>query len=235
MIDSHCHLDSFKNLEVLIGKWKKSKVLEAIITCGYSKESSMTCLGIAKKHEHFVFPVVGISPQIAMKMKDENFDIKIGNAVGIGEIGLDYHWAKTNEERNRQIKCFIHFLKIAEEIDLPVFIHSRKSVKEVLDILSNYNLKVIMHCFSGTFEEGKIAIERNYLISYPPVESKNRRKIAEHWGLENFVVESDAPYIGKEPTDVIKSVEILSKYSKEKIEKVDFLTSSNIKRILKIG
>jgi TatD DNase family protein len=230
MIDSHCHLDSFKNLENLIKKWT---ILEAIVTCGYSKESSRANLEIAKKYEGFVFPIVGISPQIAMKMKDENFDINIENAVGIGEIGLDYHWAKTKEEREMQIKCFIHFLKIAEEIDLPVFIHSRNSMKEVLDILSNYKIKVIMHCFSGNFDEGKIAIDRGYLLSFPPIESKERKKVAS-LGLEHFVVESDAPYIGKEPTDTFKSAELLSRYSKENFDKIDRVTSLNIKKILNI-
>lgn len=227
-IDSHCHLESYRNLPEIIQKSKST--LEAIISCGHSIESSRQNLEIAHKYEGFVYPVVGVGPQSAMKMRQKDWSIEIpDSAVAVGEIGLDYHWAKNPDEKQLQKECFLHFLKMAAQTDLPVVIHSRDSQKEVIDILEEEKPKtVIWHCFSGTVKDAEWAIHQGYYISFIPIPSRTRSEVAK---LPNIkpLIETDAPYIGKFPWDVINSAEIIADARKEKLEKIEKETRENAK------
>ena len=229
-IDSHCHLESYKNLDEVIQKSKLS--LEAIISCGHSIESSMKNIEIAKAYEDFVYPVVGVGPQAAMKMAARNWKIEIpGSAVAVGEIGLDYHWAKTNEERQLQKECFSYFMDIAIQVDLPIVIHSRDSQSDVIKMLEEKkpdSSKVIWHCFSGTVGEAEYAVSKGNFISFIPLPSRTRKEIANLPGIR-ALTETDAPYIGKFPTDVVKSAEIIADARKEKLEKIEEETKRNAK------
>ena len=232
-IDSHCHLEAYKNLEEVIKSSKQS--LEAIISCGHSVESSRQNLEIAKRYEGFVHPVVGVGPQSAMHMKSKSWEIEIPEAaVAIGEIGLDYHWAKTSEEKELQKECFIYFLDIAAQSGLPVVIHSRNSQQDVIGILEEKRVNtVIWHCFSGSVEEAKWAIDKGHYISFVPISSKARTEIATIPGIK-LLTETDAPYIGKLPTDVVKSAEIIAEARKEKLEKIEKETEENAKNAFRL-
>ena len=82
-IDSHCHLEAYKNLDEIIKQSRQQ--LEAIISCGHSVESSKQNTEIAKKYQGFVYPVMGVGPQTAMKMKSKNWQLKItDSAVAVG-------------------------------------------------------------------------------------------------------------------------------------------------------
>lgn len=232
LIDSHCHLDAFRNYKEII-KISKDK-LEALITCGYSRESNDIAVKISKEYEGYVFPIVGIAPQTAMKMKGREWEIKIPEeAIAIGEIGLDFHWAKTSEEKYLQRECFNYFLKIAEETDMPVVIHSREAYDEVINILSEYKIRnIIFHCFTGEIRHAMIAREKGWILSFPPIPSKNRREVAK---LDvKLIVETDAPYIGKFPWDVIKSIEFIAESKNVKIEKIENDTIKNTREVFRI-
>jgi TatD DNase family protein len=219
MIDAHCHLDSFHNLQQIIDDSKKE--LEAIITCGFSMESNQKAINISKEYEGFVFPVVGIAPQTAMKMKNKDWEMEIPDAtVAIGEIGLDWHWAKTQEEKELQKECFLYFLKLAAEIDLPVVIHSREAHDEVFSILGEQpSGKVMLHCFTGSLEHAKLAETNGWVLSFPPIPSRSRSEVAQKLNVK-LVVESDAPYIGRFPLDTAKSVELIAAAKGKKKEEV---------------
>jgi TatD DNase family protein len=227
-IDSHCHLESYKNLDEIIQRSKSS--LEAIISCGHSVESSKQNASIAQKYEGFVYHVAGVGPQSAMKMKSRDWKIEIpDSAVAVGEIGLDYHWAKTADERQLQKECFLYFIDIASQTSLPIVIHSRDSQQDVIQILEDKKPeKVIWHCFSGTIEEAKWAISQGHYISFIPIPSSTRKEIAKLPGAR-LLVETDAPYIGKFPWDVKKAAEIIAGSREEKLEKIGEETRKNAK------
>ncbi len=242
MIDSHCHLDAFSKIELdkIIEESKENR-MEAIIASGFSLESSKKAVEISKIYENFVFPTVGVGPQIAMKMKNKEWekisDKLLGSSVAIGEIGLDYKWAKTIKGKNLQKDCFLFFLNLAKEIDLPVVIHSRDSYPDIFKILEEASpKKVLLHCFSGNFEDAKIASSRKYWISFPPIQSRAREKIAERSKELNcyLVVETDSPYIGKRPIDCFKAIKLIADARKEKIENIEKETTENAKRFFGI-
>lgn len=210
--DAHCHLESCSGLP-------RADVLH--ITSGYSHESNLKNLRIARQHEN-VFLCAGIAPQEAMKHKD----IKIllveweeeiastiadsGKLVAIGEIGLDYHWGKTPEERFLQHEAFVSQLVLAERLGLPALIHSRDAEAECLEIVKNFNLDYVMHCFSGSAEQAKAAVARRGWVSVPPLRSKERRQFVRDLPLERLLAESDAPYIGKSPSDALEAIKMVA-------------------------
>lgn len=205
-------------------------MLEAIITCGHSVSSSKQSIEIASKYEGFVYPVVGVGPQSAMKMPGKDWKIEIpDSAVALGEIGLDYHWAQTQEAKQLQRECFTYFLDLAIQVNLPVVIHSRDSQQDVIKILEDKMPKtVVWHCFSGTLEEAKWPISKGHFISFPPISSRTRKEIVQLPFIK-LLTETDAPYIGKFPVDVKKSAEIIADAKKEKLEKIEEETRENAK------
>lgn len=234
MIDAHCHLNAFHDIESIIRSSKER--LSAIVTCGYSIETSRKAVEISRQYPGFVFPVVGVAPQTAMSMKQKNWDVEIpDSAVAVGEVGLDFHWGKSAEERGLQQECFEHFLDIAEQTGLPVVIHSRDSHDKVMQILGEYKLKgVVIHCFSGRMEHARIALERGYVLSFPPVLSRTRKEVAETLDIR-LIVESDAPYVGKTPLDAIVSAELIAKARGKSIEEIDRETTETAMKIFGLG
>lgn len=135
--DSHAHYNDSKFNEdrhAIIEEMYKEGVT-GLICAGYSLESSKEAIEIAKKYEH-IYTVCGISPNDIPEDEDEFFkqlteikEIAKQNkkCVGIGEIGLDYYWNKENKEYQK--KTFIEQIKLANELDLPIIIHSRDAVR----------------------------------------------------------------------------------------------------------
>ncbi|MEM3399734.1 MAG: TatD family hydrolase [Candidatus Micrarchaeia archaeon] len=231
IFDAHCHLDAYNYPEEVISEAVKSGY--RIITCGYTLEASLKAVEIAQKNES-VYAVVGIAPQQAMRDFDVEWVDKIralfsqSKVIAIGEIGLDYHWGKTEAERNAQKRCFEAFIKLAEETKKPVVIHSRKAEADVISRLADSHVeKVMLHCFSGSVSEAKAAAERGWLISVPPVSSNGRKKAIKAVGIERILVESDAPYIGKSPLSVRYSISLVADALGISEEEVAVATSEN--------
>jgi TatD DNase family protein len=117
--------------------------------------------------------------------------------IGIGEVGLDYHWVKEKELRKIQQKSFEKFIQLSNEINLPLVIHSRNAEKDCIKILEKYNKEAILHCFSGTIELAQKAISFGCLISITTtfIRSQYRQKMVYELPLEKIVLETDAPYL----------------------------------------
>ncbi len=234
--DAHCHLESCSG--VLL-----PHILH--ITSGYSAESNLKNARIVRQYDNAYF-CAGIAPQEAMKHKD----VKIllvewedaisgaiadsGKLVAIGEIGLDYHWAKTDEERFLQQECFISQLQLAERMQLPVVIHSRDAEGECLEILKNFNLNYMMHCFSGKSETALAAAAHKGVVSIPPLRSKERKQFIRDLPLEKLLTESDAPYIGKAPSDTLESIKMIAEIKELPLETVQKQTLMNTIEFFKI-
>ena len=208
--DAHCHLESCTGIV-------RPDILH--ITCGYSMGSCRRNSQICLQHEN-AFLVAGIAPQEAMKHKEVKVKLaewedeisRLPKLVGIGEIGLDYHWAKTEEERFLQHEAFISQLVLAERLWLPVVVHTRDAEAECLEILRNFSLPVMLHCFSGTAEQALsiVSTPGRTIISVPPRQSKERKRFMRDLPIERLVPESDAPYIGKEPSDALESIKMMA-------------------------
>ena len=150
--DSHAHYNDerFKEDRENLIKKNYGEGVTKIINAGYSLESSKEAIEIAKEYE-FMYVTVGISPNDIDNFKEE-YLIEIKNlaknkkVVAIGEIGLDYYWNKENKELQKQL--FISQIEIANELKLPIVIHTREAIYDTLEILKNNNCnkKGVFHC-----------------------------------------------------------------------------------------
>jgi len=236
-IDAHAHLDEVKELAPVLKK-SRDAGCRAIVSSGYSFESSKKNLGIAKANPGFVYAVIGVSPQAAMDLEPSEFEKQLafirenaGSAVAIGEIGLDFHWAKTDEQVEREYKAFEAQVDLALEKNLPIVIHSRKAEEEALEVLARKKAGLVMlHFFSGKPETALSAVDRGFMVSFPPLKSRNRSKTAKKIPLENIVLETDCPYVYPDPTGVLVSAEIVARAKGILIEEVLKTTSENTAR-----
>ncbi len=227
LFDSHCHLDSFKKIEM------PSNI--TAVTSGHSHESNIKNLEISSSYEK-VYCSLGIAPQTAIISKETssrldewiNF-IRKSQPSAVGEVGLDFHWAKHDEQKDLQRKVFREFIYLAEETNLPMVIHSRDAESEVLEILSqeSFSKGIMMHCFSGKLAEAKKALDMGALISIPPMKSKERKKTIKYSPIDNLLLETDAPYIGKTLSDVRQSAEMVSEIKGIPLQKVEEITYEN--------
>ena len=120
---------------------------------------------------------------------------------GIGEIGLDYYWDTSMS--NEQIYTFEYQLGLAQDLHLPVVVHSRKSLDDIFISLKRFpQVKGILHCFPGDINHAKRAIDMGFLIGVGGVVTFKNAKLAEvvkEIGVENIVLETDAPYLTPAP------------------------------------
>ena len=173
--DAHCHLESCSGgfLPTILH-----------ITSGYSQQSNARNAVIARENAN-VYLCAGIAPQEAMKHPDIKIKLvgweeeiaAFPKLAAIGEIGLDYHWAKTEEEKFLQQEAFVSQLVLAERLGLPVVVHSRDAEAKCLEIMQNFNLQFMLHCFSGTSEQAQSAVAGGRaVVSVPPIRSRDRKQ-----------------------------------------------------------
>ena len=231
LFDSHCHLTDEKfneDREELIAKLQ-SEGVEKIVTAGYSLESSKESIKLAREYT-FMYTTIGISPNDIPESKEEidkeiielkelyNKDKKI---MAVGEIGLDYHWNMENKELQKY--AFIKQIELANELDLPIQIHTREAVMDTLEILKNNKVSNggIFHCCPLNRELVKEGLKLGFYISFAgPITFKNSRNAEEIIKMvpdDKFLVETDSPYLAPEPKRGTRNDPRNEKYIIEKI------------------
>ncbi|MDR0982890.1 MAG: TatD family hydrolase [Culturomica sp.] len=160
----------------------------------------------AQKYPDITYPMIGLHPtEVKDNYKKELQEIEhllgVNKYYGIGECGLDLYWDKTYYKE--QFAAFEHQLNLANDTQLPVAIHSREAIKEVLTILRKYPyIKGIVHCFSGTVEDARMAVELGYYLGIGGVvtfKKSNLPEIVAAVGISNILLETDAPYLAPVP------------------------------------
>ena len=240
-IDTHCHISKnyYDDINEVIADSKNNGLEKIIISC-CEVEDIEESLNIINNYDN-VYETFGYHPDQIDKVCDEDLKrletlIKTNQKiVGIGEIGLDYHYGTDKE---KQKKLFKEQLKIAQRLNLPVVIHSRDATKDTIDILKMYNVSGVIHCFSGSLETANIYISMGYKLGIGGVLTfKNSKlyKVIENINLENIVLETDSPYLTPEPyrgkTNSSKYIPIIAKklaeVKKVSIEEVAKITTNN--------
>ena len=153
-----------------------------------------------------IYAAVGYHPEVANDIEEFDY-IKLEELiknnkkiVAIGEIGLDYHWDKENKDKQREV--FRRQLTLAEKLNLPVVIHTRDAIEETYQILSEYKVKGVMHCFSGSLDMAKKFIKLGYKLGIGGVLTfKNSKlyQVVEGVSLDDIILETDSPYMAPEP------------------------------------
>ena len=152
--------------------------------------------------------------------------------VAIGEIGLDYHWNKENKDKQREV--FRRQLSLAEKFNLPVVIHTRDAIEETYEILKEYKVRGVMHCFSGSYEMAKKFISLGFLLGIGGVVTfKNSKlyQVIEKVTLDNIVLETDSPYMAPEPVRGTTNESANIPYIAERIAKIKKISTEEVGKI----
>lgn len=236
IIDSHCHLLSnlYEDVDKEIKKALDNGISKIIIN-GYDIKTSVEAVNLSLKYDE-VYASVGIGPQNIENLPSNYGDLikKLINnnkkVVSVGEIGLDYYWTKENKER--QIEVFETMLSIAKEKNLPIIVHSRNSVMDTYNLLKEYKVSGIMHCYSGSLDMAKKFIKLGFLIGVGGIVTfKNAKKIKEivkEIPIENISLETDSPYLSPEPLRGTLNNPLNLKYIIQKIADIKGLTNSYV-------
>ncbi len=247
-IDSHCHLD-FKHFnkdrEAVIENARKAGVVR-MINSGVDCSTNSKSLELAKNYE-FISATLGFSPNSIDGMKDpeikmllDQIEENAGQAVGIGEAGLDYYHCKDSPTRERQAEIFKKVIAIAESLNLPLVIHSRDAEQPALDMVKHLD-KVVFHCYSGTLPTMREAQDRGFFISLATnvCRSGHHQILARNVSLDHLLVETDSPFLSpckgrNEPANVLDSVRLIARIKGLEPQEVAARTAANTKRIYNI-
>lgn len=175
-----------------------------ILAVGSDLRSSHTAVALAHRHEP-VYAAVGIHPHEAARFEREAEEVRslmgANKVVAIGEIGLDYY--RQVAPREVQIEAFRQQLAWAGQTGLPASVHNREADDEVLETIRESGALAVLHCFSGTREMARCAIERGHYISFAGNLTFPRaaplRDIAGNVALDQVMIESDAPVLAPQP------------------------------------
>lgn len=206
LIDSHCHLLSseYDDVDNAINEALSSGV-DKIIINGYDLKSSIEAVRLSKKYKE-VYAAVGIGPENIDGVTDKDVSkirdlVNNKKVIAIGEIGLDYYWTKENKEN--QIKIFKSMLSIAKENGLPVIVHNRQATEDTYNLITEYNVTGILHCFSGSVETAKEFIKKGFLIGIGGIitfkNAKKLKDVVRKIPIEAISLETDSPYLSPEP------------------------------------
>ena len=204
LVDAHIHLSDKEytgHTEELIADAENANVV-ALVSNSMDLETSINSLKLANKYPNMVYPALGIHPWNVNVLKENELEETIEliqeqhqkkSVLAIGEIGLDCKYETIWAE---QLMVFDKMLHLAEELALPVIIHSRGTTDQIVDMLPSYNLKrVLLHWFSHPMGALYKAIDHGYFITDgPPVAySKGIREVVKKVPLANFLTETDGP------------------------------------------
>ena len=211
MIDTHAHLtdETYNNTREFMIKNFGADGLDYVFTIGFDFKSSIDCVRLAEKFDN-IYAIIGVHPDEVASFTTECRDYfkmisRHPKVIAIGEIGLDYHHRTDNKDEQK--KVFVEQLKLASEVGLPVVIHNRDSVGDMLDILEN-NKKLLkngglFHCFSESVEVYQRIKKLGLKVAFGGVctfkNAVNVQKTLEVVDLDDFVLETDCPYLTPEP------------------------------------
>ncbi|MBD3173855.1 MAG: YchF/TatD family DNA exonuclease [Armatimonadia bacterium] len=210
LVDSHCHLNHdelHRDLYDALDQAQKVGV-ERMVVVGYDLVSSKRAIAQSRAHLSIV-AAVGLHPHDASDYSSAVADelralARSYRTVAYGEIGLDYHY--DNSPRETQRAAFERQLAVAEELRLPVIIHSRDAADDTRAIVEDHTplpAGGVMHCFTYGVEEMEWAVELGLHVGITGVitfkKAEEVREVAAAVPLERLLIETDSPYMAPVP------------------------------------
>ena len=242
MIDSHCHLDHEPLLSDLSNIIKRSKNvgIKKLLTISTSLESFTRVKNIINKDD-IIFGTIGIHPHetnhnlVSSKTIVKNFNENL-KIIGIGETGLDFYY--NNSDRNRQIKSFNEHIKASIETNAPLIIHSRNAEDDTFEILNRYkndNLKILMHCFTGSKIFAEKLLNLNAFFSASGIITfKNSKELQETFQflpLNKILIETDSPFLAPVPNRGKKNEPSFIDYTAQKLAELKNISKAELIKI----
>ncbi|MCF7975640.1 MAG: TatD family hydrolase [Phycisphaerae bacterium] len=210
LIDSHCHLTFDELRENLDETLERSRAqgISTWVTIGTDESQSREAVALAQKVDR-MYATVGLHPHEA---KDWSSDLlaqmeqwtRLEKVVALGEMGLDFYYDFS--PRAQQEQAFSEQLALAARLNMPVVVHTRDAFDETMGILKAYDgqlNQVVLHCFTGTAEQVKVALECGFYISFSGVVTfKNAHSVREAAmcvPMDRLMIETDCPYLAPAP------------------------------------
>lgn len=217
MIDCHAHLaaavfDADRS-EVLARA--AAKGVRRVVVVGEHLEDDRRVLEVTGRHPELK-PALGMHPDRFADDREPATDTEIDAVIAliednrdrlacIGEVGLDYYYAKSEERRELQRTCLQRMTRLARKLDLALNVHSRSAGHYTLDLLADLRPeRVLMHAFDGKAGHAeRAARQHGFVFSIPPsvVRSEQKQKLVRVLPLESLALESDSPVLGPERTE----------------------------------
>ena len=250
MIDSHCHLDHeplFNNIDDVL-KRSKDVGIKKLLTICTTFESFIKIKQLVEKYQ-IIYGTYGIHPHEVKNNKttaksivnEINSNKKI---IGVGETGLDFYY--NHSDKSDQIISFEEHINASIDLNIPLIIHSRNAEKETLEIFKkykNHDLKILMHCFTGSNEFAKKLLDFNAFFSASGIitfkNSSDLQNTFKSIPLNKLLIETDSPYLapvpnrGKknEPSFVVYTAEKLASIKEIMVDELINVTTSNFNKL----
>lgn len=248
LIDTHCHIykSEMENAQEIIKEAAKKDI--SIILNGTDPQSNIEILELSAKYDN-VYAALGYFHTFADKITDEDIsllDSQLENdkVIAVGEIGLDYYYTKENKDKQKEL--FEEMLNLARNHDLPVIVHSRKSIQDTFDILKKHDVVGSMHCYQGSAEMAQQFIKLGFYIGIGgPITHTNNKKtkrMVKKIDSNRILVETDSPYLTPEEKKGEENTSLNLKYIIRKIaeelgmqeDEVIRITTQNAKRLFNL-
>ena len=207
IFDSHAHYDDehFENETDSVLLSLKEKGVERVVNIGCDLQSSRSSVQLSERFD-FVWAAVGIHPHTATELDDRALEemktlSRHPRVVAIGEIGLDYHYDFS--PRDVQVRAFERQLFLANELNLPVVIHTREATEPTLELLRKYRPRGVVHCFTGSKEVAQEILSLGMYLGYTgAVTFKGAKRVigsVEITPPDKLLLETDCPYMAPVP------------------------------------
>ncbi|MCQ3830370.1 TatD family hydrolase [Microbulbifer elongatus] len=212
LVDSHCHLDRLK-LDKFDGE------LDDVLALARSRGvGKFLCVGISLDNVDQVVSIAARYPDVVCSVGVHPLDVESGladvaklkalstkpNVVALGETGLDYYYSTETKEVQQQ--SFVAHLEAADEVGLPVIVHTRDAREDTIELIKAHGSREhagVLHCFTESWEMARQALDLNYYISLSGIvtfkNAEELREVAKQVPLDRLLVETDSPYLAPVP------------------------------------
>ena len=239
MIDSHCHLDHdplYNNLDKIIERSKLVGITKLLTICT-TKESFEKIKEILKQ-DRIIFGTYGIHPHEAKndKVNSETIINEIRNnkkIIGVGETGLDFYY--NHSDKKDQLDSLNEHIKASIKLDIPLIVHSRNAENETIEVFKNFknnNLKILMHCFTGSKKFAMELLDLNaYFSASGIITFKNSIELQETFKiipLNKLLIETDSPFLAPEPNRGKKNEPSFIKHTAKKLADIKGISNDEI-------
>ena len=240
--ESHAHYDDERfdvDRDTLLASFP-AEGIETVVNASSDIKSSKASIALSEKYPFF-YAAVGVHPHEVENIIEADIDelrelSKHPKVVAIGEIGLDYYYDLS--PRDLQRHWFKRQLELADELKMPVIIHSRDAAQECFDIIKNSNVRNgVIHCYSGSAEMAEEYIKMGFYIGVGgSLTFKNNKKgveTVERIPIEKILIETDSPYLAPVPYRGKRNDSRLLKYVVERISQIKNIPENDICNITK--
>lgn len=253
LTDTHTHLyiEDFKDdIDQVISRAKSVGVVRFFLPA-IDASYTEAMLGLKERYPEAIYLMSGLHPthvksDFESELKHVENLLNSGSYCAVGEIGIDLYWDQSTLDIQKE--AFRRQIGMAKQHGLPIVIHCRDAFEELFEVLESEKdpcLYGIFHCFTGTFEDAKRAIELGFMLGIGGVVTFKNGKIdtfLDQIGLEHIVLETDSPYLAPVPFRGKRNESSYLKFIVEKLEviygvpatEIADITTANADKIFKM-